>query len=98
LGRLVAAAHKVTEARVRRRLLSRREGLWEKEEIEKLDLFHCGEVLILCRSRRRRSRASMASGRSGGVGLATELLPGKVEDDGFASVSNRYLADSLVDW
>jgi hypothetical protein len=44
---------------------------------KKIELIHCGEVLILHGRRWRRSRASMVSGRSGGYGLATELLPGE---------------------
>jgi hypothetical protein len=42
-----------------------------------IDLIHCGGILILHGKRRHRSRASMASGRSGGFGLATELLLGE---------------------
>jgi hypothetical protein len=39
-----------------------------------IDLIHCGGILILGGKRRHRSRASTASGRSGGFGLATEQL------------------------
>jgi hypothetical protein len=67
-----------------------------------IDLIHYGGILILRGKRRHRSRASTASGRSGGFGLATELLPGKrmttTSSCYFEAVRGRLVPDGLLSW